>query len=158
MIDAVLAKNAGEAKKLWSIRHAIPESQGAEGVSLKHDISVPIGRIGEFMAQAEEAVHRIVPEARIVVFGHVGDGNLHYNISQPKAADGDEFRRIGESASKAVYALVHEFGGSFSAEHGVGVLKKGFLEQFRSATELALMRTLKQALDPKNTLNPGKVI
>lgn len=158
VIDAVLAKNAGEAKKLWSIRHAIPESQGAEGVSLKHDISVPIGRIGEFMAQAEEAVHRIVPEARIVVFGHVGDGNLHYNISQPKAADGDEFRRIGESASKAVYALVHEFGGSFSAEHGVGVLKKGFLEQFRSATELALMRTLKQALDPKNTLNPGKVI
>jgi FAD/FMN-containing dehydrogenase len=158
VLDAVMAKSSSEADKLWRIRHAIPESQGAEGVSLKHDISVPIGRIGEFMDRAEKIVHDIVPDARIVVFGHVGDGNLHYNISQPSGVDGDEFRRVGEPASSAVYALVHDFGGSFSAEHGVGVLKKGYLQQFRSDTELDLMRTLKRALDPNNTLNPGKVI
>ncbi|MGI9273160.1 MAG: FAD-binding oxidoreductase [Woeseiaceae bacterium] len=157
-LDAVLAKNSNEAEKLWRIRHAIPESQGAEGVSLKHDISVPIGRIEEFMARAKEAVIGIAPDARIVAFGHVGDGNLHYNISQPIGADADAFRKIGEQASQLVYRLVDEMGGSFSAEHGVGVLKKSYLSQFRGGTELELMRRLKRALDPKNTLNPGKVI
>lgn len=157
-LDAVLAKNSNEADNLWRVRHAIPESQGAEGVSLKHDIAVPIGRIEEFMTRAREVVIGIVPDARIVAFGHVGDGNLHYNISQPVDADAEAFRKIGEQASQLVYRLVNEMGGSFSAEHGVGVLKKSHLQQFRSGTELELMRTLKRALDPKNTLNPGKVI
>lgn len=157
-VDAVLAKSSRESEQLWRIRHSISEAQGAEGVSLKHDISVPIGRIAEFMSRAEKLVLEIVPDARLVSFGHVGDGNLHYNISQPVGADPDAFRKIGEHASEAVYKLVHEMGGSFSAEHGVGVLKKPYLQQFRSATELELMRTLKRALDPHNTLNPGKVI
>jgi FAD/FMN-containing dehydrogenase len=158
ILDAVLAKSGSEADKLWHIRHSIPESQGEEGISLKHDVSVPIGRIAEFIARAEDTVLGIVPDARLVAFGHVGDGNMHYNISQPADVDADAFRKVGEIASQAVYALVHELGGSFSAEHGVGVLKKRYMEQFRSDTELGLMRTLKRALDPNNTLNPGKVI
>ncbi len=157
-LDAVLAKNDSEVSKLWQIRHAIPEAQSAEGVSLKHDIAVPIGRIDEFMRRAEAAVLKIVPDARVVAFGHVGDGNLHYNISQPVGADPVAFKRDGEVASRAVYELVHELGGSFSAEHGVGVLKKAYLQRYRGAIEIELMRTLKRALDPSNTLNPGKVI
>ena len=157
-VDAVIAKNSKEANQLWRIRHAIPEAQGKEGVSIKHDISVPIGKIDAFMLQAENLILERIPDARIVAFGHLGDGNLHYNISQPVGADGDDFRKLAVPASKAVYDLVSELGGSFSAEHGVGVLKKDFLHEYRSDEELALMRSLKQAMDPRNTLNPGKVI
>jgi FAD/FMN-containing dehydrogenase len=158
VLDAVIAKNSNEAGRLWRIRHAIPEAQGKEGVSIKHDISVPIGRIDDFMRQAEAAILKQIPDARIVAFGHLGDGNLHYNISQPIGADPDEFRKVAVAASKAVYDLVADLGGSFSAEHGVGVLKKAYLHEYRSSEELDLMRTLKQAMDPQNTLNPGKVI
>lgn len=157
-LDAAIAKNSNEAHQLWRIRHAIPEAQGKEGVSIKHDISVPIGRIDDFMRQAEAAIGQRVPDARIVAFGHLGDGNLHYNISQPSGADPDDFRKAAVAASKAVYDLVADMGGSFSAEHGVGVLKKAYLYEYRSSEELDLMRTLKQAMDPQNTLNPGKVI
>lgn len=158
VLDAVVAKNSNEAEQLWRIRHAIPEAQGKEGVSIKHDISVPVGRIDEFMRQAELLILKQVPDARIVAFGHLGDGNLHYNISQPEGADPVKFRKLAVAASKAVYDLVADLGGSFSAEHGVGVLKKAYLHEYRDSTELDLMRTLKQAMDPKNTLNPGKVI
>ena len=158
VLDAVLAKNTGEAQRLWRIRHAISAAQGKEGVSIKHDISVPIGCIDEFMRQAEPLVLAQIPDARIVAFGHLGDGNLHYNISQPIGADPMEFRQLAVAASKAVYDLVAKMGGSFSAEHGVGVLKKAYLHEYRSSEELGLMRTLKQAMDPQNTLNPGKVI
>jgi len=157
-LDAVIAKNGSEAANLWAIRHEIPWAQGKEGVSIKHDISVPIGRIDDFMQQAESKVLQLIPDARIVAFGHLGDGNLHYNISQPLGADAEEFRTLAIPASKAVYDLVAAMGGSFSAEHGVGVLKKSFLREYRSRVELDLMRTLKQAMDPQNTLNPGKVI
>jgi len=158
VLNAVIAKNSIEAERLWRIRHAIPEAQGKEGVSIKHDISVPIGRIDEFMLQAESAVLAQIPDARIVAFGHLGDGNLHYNISQPMGADPDEFRKVAVAASESVYDLVADLGGSFSAEHGVGVLKKAYLHKYRSSEELDLMRTLKRAMDPQNTLNPGKVI
>jgi FAD/FMN-containing dehydrogenase len=158
VLDAVIAKNSNEAERLWRIRHAIPEAQGKEGVSIKHDISVPIGRIDDFMQHAEAAILKQIPDARIVAFGHLGDGNLHYNISQPIGADPDDFRKAAVAASRAVYDLVADLGGSFSAEHGVGVLKKAYLLEYRSSEELDLMRTLKQAMDPQNTLNPGKVI
>lgn len=158
ILDAVLAKNSNEAVQLWRIRHAIPDAQIAAGASLKHDIAVPVARIDEFMRLAEQSVLEIMPAARIVAFGHVGDGNLHYNISQPIGADSEAFQDAGLAASERIYALVHEFGGSFSAEHGVGVLKMDYLRRFRSATELELMRSLKRALDPRNTLNPNKVI
>jgi FAD/FMN-containing dehydrogenase len=158
VLDAVIAKNGKEADSLWGIRHAIAEAQGFEGVSIKHDISVPVSRIDEFMQRSEAAILELIPDARIVAFGHVGDGNLHYNITQPVDADPIAFRKAGETASTAVYDLVADIGGSFSAEHGVGVLKKGYLQQYRSTVEIDLMRALKQSMDPANTLNPGKVI
>lgn len=157
-LDAVFAKNAGEAEQLWQIRHAIPDAQIAAGASLKHDISVPISKIAEFLRRSGALVKTMLPGATPVVFGHVGDGNLHYNISQPIGADALEFQRQGEATSAAIYDLAHELGGSFSAEHGVGVLKKANLAKYRSAIEIELMRALKAALDPHNRLNPGKVI
>lgn len=158
ILDVVVAKNGKEAEQLWRIRHSIPDAQIAAGASLKHDIAVPIGRIDEFIERAGKAVLEILPDARIVAFGHVGDGNLHYNVSQPIGADPQVFQRVGVDISERVYGLVQEFGGSFSAEHGVGVLKKDYLRRFRGGTELELMRSVKRALDPKNTLNPDKVI
>jgi FAD/FMN-containing dehydrogenase len=156
--DAVIAKSSAESDELWRIRHAISDGQKAWGVSIKHDIAVPIARIDEFMQRAEPTVMRLLPGACIVAFGHVGDGNLHYNISQPVGADPDTFRAEAVAATQAIYQLCAEMGGTFSAEHGVGVVKKPYLEQFRGGIELDMMRTLKQAMDPKNTLNPGKVI
>lgn len=156
--DAIIAKNQAESDRLWRIRHSISEAQKSEGVSLKHDISVPIGSIGVFLQRSNVLLEQLAPKARLVAFGHVGDGNLHYNISQPAEADGAEFRDSGERISAALYDLVDKLGGSFSAEHGVGVLKKDQLRRYRGGTELALMRAMKAALDPKNTLNPGKVI
>jgi FAD/FMN-containing dehydrogenase len=158
VLDAVIAKNVAEADKIWQIRHSISAGQKLVGVSLKHDISVPVGRIGEFLDAAEREILALVPQARIVAFGHVGDGNLHYNITQPADADGESFRESGLAASRAVYDLVAALGGSFSAEHGVGVVKKQYLRAYRSTIEVDMMRTLKDAMDPQNILNPGKVI
>jgi FAD/FMN-containing dehydrogenase len=156
-LDAVCAKNGDEANQFWRIRHAIPDAQIAAGASLKHDIAVPVSRIDTFLRRAETIIG-MLPGATTVVFGHVGDGNLHYNVSHPVDANLAAFRRNGEVASEAIYDLVHELGGTFSAEHGVGVLKKPYLARYRSATEIELMRALKRALDPENRLNPGKVI
>ena len=156
--DAVIAKNAGEAEALWKLRHAIAEAQKHEGLSLKHDVSVPIGRIDEFLSTCEQRLQREMKGIRPVVFGHVGDGNLHYNISQSHDVDKQQFAEDGKAITALIYELVSEMGGSISAEHGIGVLKKEPLARYRSAAEIALMKTLKQALDPTNTLNPGKVI
>lgn len=156
--DVIIAKNDGEAAAFWKMRHAIPEAQKAEGVSIKHDISVPISRIAEFVAAGEKRVAELAPGARLVAFGHVGDGNLHFNVSQPKDADGAAFRAAAAPLTEALYELADAMGGSFSAEHGVGVLKKEWLERYRGGSGIRLMRALKTALDPANTLNPGKVI
>jgi FAD/FMN-containing dehydrogenase len=158
VVDAIIAKNDAEASRLWRLRHSISEAQKPEGANLKHDIAVPIGRIGDFLMQGNDLVAAMMPTARPVVFGHVGDGNLHYNIAQPPGADGAEFLQQGTAMTEAIYGLVTEMGGSISAEHGIGVLKKAHLRRYRSAAELGLMRTLKSALDPQNVLNPGKVI
>jgi FAD/FMN-containing dehydrogenase len=156
--DAVIAKNEAEAAGLWRLRHSISESQKPEGASLKHDVSVPISRVAEFVAKGQGLVETLLPGARLVAFGHVGDGNLHFNVSQAPGDDGDHFRQRGLALTEAIYDLAISMGGSFSAEHGVGVTKKSYLEQYRGGTEVELMRTLKAALDPQNTLNPGKVI
>ena len=110
------------------------------------------------MDSAELVVEKQLPGARIVAFGHVGDGNLHYNISQPVDADADAFREQAKEATEAIFDLVQNLGGTFSAEHGIGVFKKALLEKYRGGVELDMMRTLKRAMDPQNTLNPGKVI
>lgn len=158
VIDAIIAKNQAESDRFWRMRHSMAEAQKPEGASLKHDISVPISQIGAFISAGDELIRETIPGARLVAFGHVGDGNLHYDVAQPVGADPDEFLREGLVLTAAIYDLVHEMGGSFSAEHGVGTFKKPYLERYRGGAEIALMRSVKQALDPDNTLNPGKVI
>ncbi len=156
--DVVIAKNQAESDELWRLRHSISEAQKPEGANLKHDISVPTGRIADFLAEGDSLVQNMMPTARLVAFGHVGDGNLHYNVAQPVGADGEAFLDEGLALTEAIYDLVASMKGSFSAEHGVGLFKKSCLERYRGGTEISLMRTIKGALDPENTLNPGKVI
>jgi FAD/FMN-containing dehydrogenase len=156
--DAVVAKSEAETDQLWHLRHSISEAQKPEGACLKHDISVPIGRMSEFLDESEQRVAELAPTARPVVFGHVGDGNLHYNIVQPAGTDPQRFRAGGRSITDGLYELVAAFGGSISAEHGIGVLKKSDLERYRHPHEIEMMRTLKRAFDPQGILNPGKVI
>ena len=156
VLDAVIAKNLAEAEKFWRARHAISEAQKYEGPSIKHDISVPVGQMREFLLRCAERLREREPSAKPVIFGHVGDGNLHYNLTVPDelARDANRVARI----TTTIYDLVAELGGSFSAEHGVGVTKRNYLEQYRGSTEVELMRRLKRALDPQGLLNPGKVI
>ena len=154
--DAVLAKNIAEAEAMWRARHAISEAQKYEGPSIKHDISVPVGRMQVFLERCAERLARQEAAARPVIFGHVGDGNLHYNLAVPESLAADDSRVRG--LTTAIYELVAELGGSFSAEHGVGVTKRAWLDKYRSAAEVDLMRQLKKALDPQGLLNPGKVI
>ena len=156
--DAVIAKNDSESSRLWRLRHSLSEAQKSEGASLKHDISVPTSRIAKFVAEGDRLVTEQIPGARLVTFGHVGDGNLHYNISQPRDMDGEIFLSQGAVLTEKLYDLAARLGGSFSAEHGVGTFKRSYLEQYRGGVELELMKTVKAALDPDNRLNPGKVI
>ena len=156
--DIIVAKNENEAMNLWRLRHSISTAQKPEGESLKHDISVPIEKIGELIARCEEAVLQRMPDARIVAFGHVGDGNVHFNVSQPKSMDTAEFVARREEIAECVYEVTTSLAGSISAEHGIGVLKRAHLRQFRSPEELMLMQAVRDALDPHHILNPGKVL
>ena len=158
VLDVVVAKNASEADQFWRMRHSLSESQNPEGAALKHDISVPTGRIADFVDKGAQLVESMHPGARVVAFGHVGDGNLHYDVLQPEGADGVAFLEAGQELTTALYDLAVGLGGSFSAEHGVGLFKRPHLERYRGGIEIQLMRALKQTLDPRNTLNPGKVI
>ncbi|MDH5239839.1 MAG: FAD-binding oxidoreductase [Gammaproteobacteria bacterium] len=152
VLDAVIAKNTAEASRLWRMRHAIAEAERSAGPSLKTDIAVPISRMEEFLQRGDLLLAELAPEASLVAFGHVGDGNLHYNVVLP----GDVSSR--DRLTSAIYDLVYELGGSFSAEHGIGRTKRKYLPLYRGGGEIELMRRLKNALDPNNILNPGKVI
>jgi FAD/FMN-containing dehydrogenase len=156
--DVVIAKNVSEQEALWRIRHSISEVQKLEGVSLKHDVSVPVGKIGAFIEAAEAAVLKLMPDARIVAFGHVGDGNVHFNVSQPTASEGEGFREKAAEVGNLIYDVVSEFGGSISAEHGIGQAKREVLRKYKDEEEIAVMKAIKTALDPGNILNPGKVL
>lgn len=156
--DAAVAKSKSETNELWRIRHSISEAQKREGASLKHDVSVPVASVGDFISAADEAVYKILPAVRIVAFGHVGDGNIHYNLSQPKGSNPATFLGSRETLASVIYDVVERFGGSISAEHGIGQAKRARLAQYRSETEIGLMRTIKTALDPQNIMNPGKII
>lgn len=158
ILDAALAKNGKEQDDLWALRHAVSEAQKQEGGSLKHDVSVPVGEVGRFILAAESAVARTVPGCRVVAFGHVGDGNVHFNVSQPQAMQEEAFIALRDRVASVVYDVVASFNGSISAEHGVGRLKVESLRHYRGRTELDIMRAVKQALDPNNLLNPGKVL
>ena len=156
--DAVIAKNDAESEALWRIRHSISAAQKPEGISLKHDVSVPVARIGEFIQMATALAHGVCPDARVVAFGHVGDGNVHFNVSQPVNGDPDAFAGLQTEMAHAIYDLVAEFGGSFSAEHGIGQTRRPYLARYRSEAELETMRAIKAALDPQGIMNPGKVL
>jgi len=158
LIDAVIAKNDRESAELWRLRHSISEAERQDGKALKHDISVPLSRMQEFLVRGEELLAELRADARLVAFGHVGDGNLHYNVVLPRDLPAQEWASEGERVSRGIYDLVQELGGSFSAEHGVGQSKRGWLREYRGGPELELMRQLKKTLDPSNILNPGKVI
>lgn len=158
VLDAVLAKNSAEVANLWRLRHSIAEAERQAGKALKHDISVPVSRMQEFLQRGDDLLQELRPDATLVAFGHVGDGNVHYNVSLPHGLSDDEYAQEGQRITRAIYDLVAELGGSFSAEHGIGQLKRPYLAEYRPGTEYKLMRTLKKTLDPANILNPGKVI
>jgi FAD/FMN-containing dehydrogenase len=156
--DAAIASSLAQQDAFWHLRESMSEAQRPEGGSIKHDVSVPISRIPAFLAEADAAVHALMPDARICAFGHLGDGNIHYNISQPVGADKAAFIARWREVNAVVHAVVHKHTGSISAEHGVGQLKRDELAASRPAIETELMRRIKHAFDPAGIMNPGKVI
>jgi D-lactate dehydrogenase (cytochrome) len=156
--DATIADNLEQAKMFWRMREMFGEAQRHEGGSIKHDISVPVAAVPAFIREADTAVTNLIPGARPLPFGHLGDGNIHYNITQPAGADKAEFLARWHEVNELVFSIVRKHGGSISAEHGIGVLKREFLPQVKDPVALDLMRALKRTLDPKNILNPGKVL
>ena len=158
MRDATIASSEAQAQMLWRLRESISEAQRIEGVSVKHDISVPISLIPQFIVDAESALKKQSPDLRIVCFGHIGDGNLHYNLSKADSVSNQQFIAQSETSSRIVHDLVNSLGGSISAEHGIGQLKREELKIYKSALELEMMRSIKQSLDPRGLMNPGKVL
>lgn len=156
--DAVLAGSLGQRADLWKLREMLSEVQTHEGGSIKHDVSVPIQATPEFLKRAIAAVEALVPGCRPVPFGHLGDGNIHFNVSQPVGADKAAYLAGWSAMNEAVHAIVTELKGSISAEHGIGRLKRSLLPGVKDPVELDLMRTVKAALDPKGLLNPGSVL
>jgi FAD/FMN-containing dehydrogenase len=156
--DAVVAASELQRRALWALRENLSEAQKVEGPSIKHDISVPISAIPEFLSRATSAVLAILPDARPVSFGHLGDGNIHFNFSAPPGGAAAPFLAKWDAVQRAVHDIAYEMGGSFSAEHGIGVMKRADLVRYKSKTEIDTMRALKIALDPKNILNPGKLV
>jgi len=158
VLDATLASSDTQALALWALRENVSEAQRIEGVSIKHDIAVPVSRIAEFIRRADADLQQAFPGLRIVCFGHIGDGNLHYNQSKAAAQDNAAFIAQTEAVNLRVHDLVHELGGSISAEHGLGQLKREEVLRYKSDVEMDMMRAIKAALDPQGLMNPGKVI
>ncbi|AQT44419.1 FAD/FMN-containing dehydrogenase [Bartonella apihabitans] len=156
--DASIARSVGQQKEFWRLREDMSPAQKLEGGSIKHDISVPIASIPDFISEAAKIIETISPGARIVCFGHMGDGNLHYNVSQPVGADKQAYLSLWGEMNHRVHTLVMSYNGSFSAEHGIGQLKRKELVAFKSPVALSLMRSIKQIFDPKNIMNPGKML
>ncbi len=156
--DATIADSLDQAKMFWRIREMFGEVQRHVGGSIKHDVSVPVAAAPAFIKEASEAVTVLIPGARPLPFGHLGDGNIHFNVSQPAGADKAEFLNRWHDVNEAVFAVVKKYGGSISAEHGIGVMKRDLLPQVKDPVSYDLMRTLKRTLDPKGILNPGKVL
>jgi FAD/FMN-containing dehydrogenase len=157
--DVAVAESLAQARALWQVRESIPLAQAEDGPNIKHDISLPVSAIADFVASTDAALTSAFPGARVVNFGHLGDGNLHYNLQGPPEAAPKEFLDRHEDAAHAiVYDAVVARGGSISAEHGIGALKREELAQRKDPVALAMMRAIKRALDPMGTLNPGRVV
>ena len=158
VIDARIAQSLTQARDFWKLREAVSEAQKPEGGNIKHDVSVPVALIPDFVARANAAVSEICPGARHLAFGHFGDGNVHYNIAQPVGMDRAAFEALRETIMHRVHTIVTEMAGSISAEHGIGQLKREELIEFKSPVALDLMHRIKAAFDPNGILNPGKVL
>ncbi|MEW6459878.1 FAD-binding oxidoreductase [Ectopseudomonas khazarica] len=158
VLDAVVAGSQAQVEALWALREGISEAQNHEGPSLKHDISVPVSRIPDFIARTDRALQQAFPGVRIVAYGHVGDGNLHYNISKPPGSDDASFKAQAEAIMRVIYDSTLEDAGSISAEHGLGQSKRAAAQHYKAPLELELMRSIKQALDPAGLMNPGKLL
>lgn len=156
--DAVIAESLAQSHALWHLRESVPLAERQFGLGIKHDISIPVSRTAEFVAATNAALQAQFPGIEHVVFGHLGDGNLHYNVAAGANWEDDALARVQEDISLLIYDQVHQFDGSISAEHGVGQLKRNTLPRYKQAVELSLMRTIKQALDPAGIMNPGKVV
>jgi D-lactate dehydrogenase (cytochrome) len=158
IVDGVVAQSLSQREALWRLRDSLSEAQKPEGGSIKHDVSVPISAIPRFIAEASRAVVGAAPGARPVPFGHLGDGNIHFNISQPAGADKAAFLARTDEVNRIVHDIVHAFGGSISAEHGIGQAKIDEITRYKGVTALEIMRAVKRALDPRGIMNPGKVV
>ena len=155
--DGVISSSLSQSKEMWKLRESISESQKAEGGSIKNDISVPIKFIDEFIKKGSSITKKIIPNARCVIFGHIGDGNIHFNISQPTKVKKEDFLKNEKKLRKKIVELTMSLDGSFSAEHGVGVTRKAELKKYKK-DELNIMKSIKKSIDDKNILNPGKII
>ena len=158
VLDAVFAESGQQAADFWKIRETIPEAQKYEGASSKHDISVPVSRVADFLVEAIADLEKMVPGIRPCAFGHVGDGNIHFNLSRPADMSDGDFRAMEPEIHKAVYDRTVSMGGSISAEHGIGRLRRGELDTYKSPVALDVMRSIKATLDPNGIMNPGKVL
>jgi D-lactate dehydrogenase (cytochrome) len=156
--DAIVASSIAQSKTLWSLREHITLAQAAEGKHVKHDVSVPISSIAEFIGKTDALLQDAFPGCRVVTFGHLGDGNLHYNVSAPEGVADEAFIRHQDAINRIVHDSTVQFGGSISAEHGLGMLKREEIKRYKSGVELQLMSAIKNALDPLNIMNPGKVL
>jgi FAD/FMN-containing dehydrogenase len=156
--DAAIAASLDQRHELWKLRESIPEAQIREGGSIKHDVSVAVGDVPRLIAEATRAVEAFEPGARVCAFGHLGDGNIHFNVSQPIGADRAAYLERWDAMNEVVHAVVARLGGSFSAEHGVGRLKRELMARTKDPATLAAMRAIKAALDPNGIMNPGKVL
>jgi len=154
----VVAGSLKQSLSLWALREQISEAQAREGKNIKHDVSLPISRIGDFIDATDALLQQRFPGCRMVTFGHLGDGNLHYNVAAPIGVDDSDFIASQSAINLIVHDSVDRHGGSISAEHGIGVLKREELRRYKSPLELQLMRNIKQALDPLNLMNPGKIL
>ncbi|MEQ1519610.1 MAG: FAD-linked oxidase C-terminal domain-containing protein, partial [Usitatibacteraceae bacterium] len=155
--DAVIASSGAQATKMWRMREDMAQAQQSAGGSIGHDVSVPVSRIPEFIARADKAVETAYPGVRHCAFGHVGDGNMHYNPIKPLNWDGARFKAERPAINRIVHDLVAELGGSISAEHGIGQLRQAENLHYKSAVEIDLMRKIKAAIDPDDIMNPGKM-
>jgi FAD/FMN-containing dehydrogenase len=158
VLDGVTAQSETQRRELWALRENMSESQKFEGGSIKHDVSVPVSKLPQFITEAAAAVETFQPGVRICCFGHMGDGNMHFNVSQPIGMDKQTYLAKWHDMNRVVHDIVMKLDGSFSAEHGIGVLKRDDMQRYKSAVELDVMRSLKHMLDPKNILNPGRVL
>jgi FAD/FMN-containing dehydrogenase len=156
--DGIATKSSAEAAALWRMREALSDLQKNLGGSIKHDVAVPLAAVPELLARAAEAATKLIPGARPFPFGHIGDGNIHLNISQPEGADKAAYLARWDEMNAAIHTIVLDLGGTISAEHGIGTLKRGLLTRVKSPVEIALMRKIKTALDPQGIMNPGKVL